>query len=59
MTSDLPPGVLVKIIQTKERCGQCNQPFTMETYLEPLSEQRAYRVLCKPCNYTVPLVDDQ
>ncbi|MFX0015135.1 MAG: hypothetical protein ACFFB2_10060 [Promethearchaeota archaeon] len=58
MTDDLPIGVLIKIKRTNERCGQCNEPFTMETYLDPLSERRSYRVQCKTCNYTVPLVDD-
>ncbi|UCG90727.1 MAG: hypothetical protein JSU57_03070 [Candidatus Heimdallarchaeota archaeon] len=59
MTSDLPPGVLIQSRETKERCGKCNEPFTMETYLEPLSEQRSYLILCQTCNYTIPLADDQ
>ena len=57
--TELPPGVLVQVRQTKERCGQCNQPFTLETYLEPLTEKRSYRVLCKKCNYTIITSDDQ
>ncbi len=59
MTVELPPGVLVQVKQIKERCGKCNQPFTMETYLDPLTEQRSYRILCKTCNYTVPTGENQ
>ncbi len=59
MTSELPPGVLIHIKQIKERCGNCNEPFSMETYLEPLTEQRYYRVLCKTCNYAIPTGGDR
>lgn len=58
MTDDLPPGVIVQIKKTKERCGQCNKPFTMEIYLEVLTEKRSYRILCKSCNYTVPVEEE-
>jgi len=58
VTSDLPSGVLISAKETKERCGKCNRPFTMETYLEPLTEQRSYRVFCKTCNYVVPMEED-
>ncbi|MFX0049747.1 MAG: hypothetical protein ACFFAJ_02070 [Candidatus Hodarchaeota archaeon] len=58
MTEDLPPGVLVNVKEVRERCGRCNQPFTMETYLEPRTEQRSFRILCKTCNYVVPKEED-
>jgi hypothetical protein len=58
MTEDIPPGVLVNIKEIKERCGKCNQSFIMETYLEPLTEQRSYRILCKNCKYVVPKEED-
>ncbi len=56
---DLPPGVLIKREKTKERCGKCKEEFILETYLEPSSEKRSYRVLCNRCNYAfVPVGDD-
>ncbi len=54
MNTEIPPGILIGVKDVKERCGQCNQPFKMEIYLEPLSEKRSYRILCSTCNYIVP-----
>jgi RNase P subunit RPR2 len=58
MTAELPPGVLVNVKKIKERCGKCNKPLTMETYLEILTEKRSFRILCNNCNYVVPLEED-
>lgn len=55
---DLPHGVLIKTEQTKERCGNCKKSFTLETYFDPLTDKRSYRVLCITCNYAVPTGDD-
>lgn len=53
-----PPGVLVRVTKTSERCGKCNQAFIMETYLEPLTEKRHHRILCKNCNIIIPVGED-
>ncbi len=54
MTTEQPPGVLVQVKNISERCGVCNKPFTMETYLELLTEKRFHRIRCITCNYIVP-----
>lgn len=56
--NDLPPGVMIKKEKTRERCGKCGEKFILETYLDPLTERRSYRVLCAQCNYVVPTGDD-
>ena len=55
---DPPPGIRVQAKPTSERCGKCNAPFILEVYVESLTEKKSYRVLCKNCNYTVPLEED-
>ena len=58
MTNDIPPSaVLVQVKEIKERCGKCNQPFSMELYLEPSTEKKHFRVLCNGCNITVKAKD--
>lgn len=54
MTIEQPPGVLIQVKNIKERCGKCNKPFTMETYLELQTEQRFHRIRCNTCNYVIP-----
>lgn len=58
MTIEQPPGVLVQVKTIRERCGICNEPLTMETYLEILKEQRFYRIRCNNCNYIIPAGED-
>ncbi|MHA1215372.1 MAG: hypothetical protein ACTSPG_08740 [Candidatus Hodarchaeales archaeon] len=58
MTTNLPDGVLVKVEKIKERCGNCNKPFTMETYLNPLTEKRTYVIKCLNCEITTIPEDD-
>ncbi|MHA1977525.1 MAG: hypothetical protein ACW98F_15675 [Candidatus Hodarchaeales archaeon] len=58
MAEKTPPGVRIKVEETKERCGTCQAPFIMEVYLDPLSERRSTRVYCKICNYDVPLEEE-
>ena len=58
MMDNLPPGVRVQVKEITERCGKCNTPFTMEVYLEPLTEKKSYRILCKECQYIVPLEEE-
>lgn len=59
MAENPPLGVRIKVEEIKERCGKCKEPFIMETYLDPLSEQRFTRIYCKNCNYDVPLEEDR
>jgi hypothetical protein len=56
--NNLPPGVLIKKENIRERCGNCKEKFILETYLDPLTEKRSYRVLCMQCNVVVPTGDD-
>ncbi len=58
MTADLPLGVLINVKEINERCGLCNKAFIMETYLDPLTEKRSHRILCKNCNFTVPMEEE-
>jgi len=51
-------GVLVGIKDLEERCGQCNQHFKMEIYINPLSEKRSFRVICQTCNYIIPTEEE-
>ncbi len=58
MTTEHPPGVLVQVKSIRERCGVCNEPLTMETYLEILTEQRFHRIRCNTCNHIIPAGED-
>ncbi len=55
---DAPLGVLIKINSIKERCGKCNKALTLETYLDPLTEKRSYRILCDNCKIILAPGDD-
>ncbi|MFW9778923.1 MAG: hypothetical protein ACFFE8_08720 [Candidatus Heimdallarchaeota archaeon] len=58
MENPPPPGVLIGVEKTRERCGICNQPFTKETYFDTLTEQRSYRYLCETCKLVIPVEGD-
>ncbi len=58
MRNNTPDGVLIKVNEIKERCGNCNKPLFLETYLNTLNDQRSYSVLCKTCNLVLPAGED-
>ncbi len=58
MNNNLPPGIRVQVKKTNERCGKCNNPFLLEVYVEPLTQEKSFRVLCEECNYVVPIEEE-